>query len=112
MPGRRYFGQRVKVDCAPGDAGLHLPERIVMGQEEIRVAEVLRQWHDHGHPSTSPRKSWLDRKHRTCYRVRAVDGRVCEIYVDRTGGRRDWFLTKVETPAGAAPSRRRRASQG
>ncbi len=94
MSERRFFGQRVEVVCEEDSAGFHLPSRFILGKEVLGVAEVLRRWHDRGfHPQTR-RRTWLERRHRTFYRVRASDGFVYDLYVDRTGGRRDWFVTR------------------
>ncbi len=105
MTEQRFFGQRVQVTCERDAGGLHLPFRFVLDKEVLEVAEVLRRWHDRGfHPRTR-RRTWLDRRHRTFYRVRADDGCIYELYVDRTGGRRDWFITrKAPAPEGRSAS--------
>jgi hypothetical protein len=91
---RRFFGRRVEVTCEKDAAGFVLPARFELGDRCIHVAEVLAQWHDHGfHPGTR-RRSWLERRHRTHYRVRGDDGCLYDLYVDRTGERRDWFVTE------------------
>jgi hypothetical protein len=98
MSGRRFFGERVQVVCDRDAAGFHLPARFVFGEKTVEVAEVLRRWQDRGFHPRTPRRSWLERRHRTFYRVRATDGFVYDLYVDRTGGRRDWFVTR-RTPS-------------
>ena len=115
MRERRFFGQRIEVTCEKDDTGFQLPCRFTLGDNEIRVADVLRRWHDYAHPSTSRRRTWLERKHRTYYRVRATDGSIYELYVDRTGGRRDWFLTRraarTDSHQAAEDDARRECSQ-
>ena len=102
MREERFFGQRLKVTCERDADGFVLPAEFALGDEVIRVTEVLRQWHDSGFAATSPQRTWLERRHRTHYRVRGDDGRIYELYVDRTGGRRDWFLVRRTAGAGAA----------
>ncbi len=94
MREERFFGRRVSVTCEQDAAGFSLPAEFTLGDEVIHVREVLRQWHDSGFAATSPRHTWLERRHRTHYRVRGDDGRVYELYVDRTGSRRDWYLLR------------------
>ena len=94
MREQRFFGRRVRVTSEPDAAGFHHPTEFVLGDEVIRVTEVLRRWHDSGFASTSSRRTWLDRRHRTHYRVRGDDGHIYDLYVDRTGGRRDWYLLR------------------
>jgi hypothetical protein len=99
MQEERFFGRRTKVACARDAGGFLLPAEFALGDETIRIAEVLLQWHDSGFASTSPRRTWLERRHRTHYRVRGDDGCVYELYVDRTGRRREWYLVKRLTEA-------------
>jgi len=94
MQEKRFFGRRVHVECERDPAGFLLPAEFVLGDEVLRVQDILLQWHDSGFASTSPRRTWLERRHRTHYRVRADDGCVYELYVDRTGNRRDWYLVR------------------
>lgn len=94
MQEKRFLGQRVQVRCGQDVAGILLPAELVLGDRVIRVQEVLQQWHDSGFPRTSPRRTWLERRHRTHYLVRAEDGYCYELYVDRTGNRRDWFVVR------------------
>jgi Domain of unknown function (DUF6504) len=91
---RRFFGQPVQVATAADAAGLQAPVSFELGDQTIRVTEVLAQWHNAGFHPMARRRSWLERRHRTYYRVRAEDGYVYELYVDRTGGRRDWFVVE------------------
>ncbi|MBM3500102.1 MAG: hypothetical protein FJX74_15710 [Armatimonadetes bacterium] len=105
MHEQRFFGRRVPVRCARDAAGFLLPAQFTLGDEVFHIQEVLLQWHDSGFASTSSRRTWLERRHRTHYRVRADDGCVYELYVDRTGRRRDWYLVRrTSDAAGEAPA--------
>ncbi|MBM3476454.1 MAG: hypothetical protein FJX75_24545 [Armatimonadetes bacterium] len=94
MREERFFGRRVTVTCREDTAGFLLPAEFVLGEDVVRIAEVLRQWHDSGFAGTSRRRTWLERRHRTHYRVRGEDGRIYDLYVDRTGARREWYLLR------------------
>jgi hypothetical protein len=94
MREHRFFGQRVEVTCEPDAAGFRAPSRFLLGEDAVEVEAVLDSWHDSGFHPRAPRRTWLERRHRTYYRVRAGDGCVYELYVDRTGGRRDWFVAR------------------
>ncbi|MGQ9730882.1 MAG: DUF6504 family protein [Candidatus Zipacnadales bacterium] len=94
MRRQRFFGQRIEVRCQHDESGLYVPQQFVFGEEVLRITEILRQWHDSGFNATSRRRTWLERRHRTYYRVHTHDGSLCDLYVDRTGNRRDWFLTR------------------
>ncbi len=91
---RRFFGRRVEVTCRKDAGGFVLPASFELGDRLIEVTEIIAQWHNYGfHPMTR-RRSWLDRRHRTHYRVRGDDGCTYDLYLDRTGGRREWFVTE------------------
>jgi hypothetical protein len=63
--------------------------------ETYEIQEIEHSWQDYGQPSTGPRKTnWRTRRHRNYYRVKADDGNVYEIYLDRSGNRRQWYLGK------------------
>ena len=108
MREERFFGRRVRVTCRQDAAGFLLPAEFALGDEVVRIAEVLRQWHDRGFAGTARQRTWLERRHRTHYRVRGDDGRIYDLYVDRTGGRREWYLLRRaarpnEPPEAAEP---------
>ena len=102
MTEQRFFGRGVEVACERDAAGFLLPTRFVLGKETIQVAGVVAQWHDHGFHATVRSRTWLERRHRTFYRVRAEDGRLFELYLDRTGSRRVWFVTREWAPGDPA----------
>lgn len=71
------------------------PDRFVWGEQRFEVREVLAEWHDYrrrGRMAQNMRPHRLARAERTgswgvgrdFYRVRTDDGRVFEIYYDRS----------------------------
>jgi len=86
----RLIQEPVTVETAPRPSGLVAPARFRHRGEEHEVAEVLRTWQDHGYPHGTPRHSWLERRHRTYFRLRTTEGRLFDLYLDRTGNRAHW----------------------
>ncbi len=59
----------------------------------MRVVEVVQAWQDYGFGATHPAaRNWRTRRHRNYYLVRAEDGRLYELYLDRGAKRRQWYL--------------------
>jgi hypothetical protein len=102
MREERFFGQRIVVRCERDEGGFSEPREFLLGDEAVRVVEVLRRWHDSGFDATTRSRTWLERHHRTHYRVRVEDGGIYELYMDRTGSRRVWFLARRLAHSGAA----------
>ncbi len=69
------------------------PASFVWRGREYKVAAVEAAWQDHGCGTLSPRHAnWRLRRHRNYYRVRTDDGRLYDLYLDRSGGKRTWML--------------------
>lgn len=71
------------------------PDRFIRGDEVIDITEVLAEWHDYrrrGRMAQNMRPERLARAERTgswgvgrdYYRVRTQDGRIFELYYDRS----------------------------
>ncbi len=77
------YRQSIMVRCADG-----IPAAFTWHEGEREVVEVLGTWR--------LRDRWWDAQtasDRTYYRLRCVDGLLCEIYVDAVTGR--WMLDRV-----------------
>lgn len=73
-----------------------VPESFTWRGTTLKVSEVLAEWQDWGFGATHPAaRNWKTRRHRNYYRVRAVDGKLYELYLDRGSGRRRWYLYQV-----------------
>jgi hypothetical protein len=92
----------------------HCPDRFTWGQNAFRVVTVLREWHDYRRrgrmahnmrpehaQAASRRGSWG--VGRDYFRVRTEDGRIFEIYYDRSpkdseGRKGAWYLFRELGP--------------
>ena len=99
---RRFFGQRIEVTVERDAAGFSLPTSLTVEGRPIAVVEVLSRWHDAGFSALTRRRTWLERRHRTYYRLRGDDGFIYEVYLDRGGKRPNWFLTLQTTSPSAS----------
>lgn len=89
-----FIGETVRVRWTQ-EVGYKRPTTITRDGEDIAVQEVLMKWEDHAFGQSPPkRRSWWLRRHRTYYRVRTVDGRVFELYLDRGAQKETWVLVK------------------
>ncbi|MFA5309210.1 MAG: DUF6504 family protein [Dehalococcoidales bacterium] len=79
MP-ERYFGQPLEVTTG-GD--VKTPVAFKLDGRDYTVAEVLESWPDYGFGRSTTSRTWRERHHRTCFRVKTADGAVFEIYYDR-----------------------------
>lgn len=70
------------------------PVAFVWQGQTIEIVQILEQWQDWHHGATHPiARSWRTRRHRNYYRVKAGDGHVYEIYLDRSRlNRLQWYL--------------------
>jgi len=97
----RFIGSTVTVDWTQ-EVGFKRPVAIVVDGTRISIDRVLDRWDDHGFGQAPPKKrAWYLRRHRTCYRVLAEDGRVLELYLDRAAEKETWVLVKEIRPSTA-----------
>ena len=91
-PASKFIGSPVKVEFSQ-EPGYKRPLALNWNDEGAFVSEVLSRWEDWGFGAAPPkRRHWWQRRHRTYYRVRTTDGRIFELYYDRS--RQEWFLTR------------------
>lgn len=85
-----FIGQPVEVFFAakPGP-----PRAFTWEGRTLAVVEVLEHWQDYGFGSTHPAaRNWRTRRHRNYYRLRAEDGHIYDLYLDRGAKRPRWYL--------------------
>ncbi len=59
------------------------------------IVRLLEVWTDAGFADPGGRrKHWWERRHRNYYRVETEEGDVWDLYLDRSGRRRRWFLSR------------------
>lgn len=85
-----FIGEPVEVRVGPGPGA---PASFTWQGRSLGVVEVVEAWQDYGFGATHPAaRNWRTRRHRNCYRVRAEDGHLYELYLDRGSGQRRWYL--------------------
>ena len=77
---RRFFGQQISVDRDPET---HEPTGFSFREEVHEVAQIITSWQDFDMPNDGRRHRWIQRHHRSYYRVQTSEGRRFEIYYDR-----------------------------
>lgn len=87
------YSERIEVEL-PQDQALPAPVVFTWRGQRYEVRETVRRWTDTGFPPGAKRRSWLERRHREYFRLRTEEGAVWEVYLDRAGGRRAWFLSR------------------
>ena len=81
MP-QQFLGKEIQV-ITGGE--VKAPTAFTLDQRQYAIAEILREWQDHGYGPTAigRRKRWWERRHRNYYLVKTTDGELFEIYYDR-----------------------------
>lgn len=79
--------------------GVQAPAWFVWRGERYEVTEVLSTRMEAGFGAGEVTRTWYRRRHRNYWRVRASDGKVYELYLDRGSGRRIWTLGRCLSPA-------------
>ncbi len=89
-PTPEFIGEPVEVLHAEGVA---TPTAFIWRGTALRVVEVIEAWQDYGFGATHPAaRNWRTRRHRNWYRVRAEDGCLYELYLDRGARQPRWYL--------------------
>jgi hypothetical protein len=91
----RLVHERIVVETAAPGGGVREPVAFTWRRKRYAVTRVLSSWVDTGFGAGEVTRTWYNRCHRNHYRLETEDGSVCEIYLDRSGQRRDWFLARV-----------------
>ena len=95
MP-ERFFGKRIFVQR---DEETRRPLSFELDGQEHSIEHVMVSWQDYGFPDDGRKHTWIQRRHRSYYRVRTTEGETFEIYYDR-GVSLDhphhmkWYVTK------------------
>lgn len=81
MP-QQFLGKEIQV-ITGGE--VKAPTAFTLDQRQYAIAEIVREWQDHGYGPTAigRRKRWWERRHRNYYLVKTTDGELFEIYYDR-----------------------------
>ena len=88
------YADRIEVELEKGVRALARPRAFVWRGQRYEVARILDAWHDAGFAGQLRTKhGWWDRRHRNYFRVETESGEVWDIYLDRSGRKRQWYLS-------------------
>ncbi len=86
------ISDRIEVETAAPEGGMKRPVAFMWDGTRYEIERILDFSFDTGFGAQKRGRAWYTRRHRNCYRVEASDGHVYDIYLDRSGGKRDWVL--------------------
>ncbi len=87
----QFISRSILVEPSPNGGGE--PAAFTVDGETYRVLEIQSAWQDWGFGGTHPAaRTWRTRRHRNYYRVLCDDGHAYEVYLDRSSGRREWYV--------------------
>jgi len=89
-----FICEPIEVETTESVAGRKEPAAFTWRGTRYVIEEIVSAWTDAG----SPTRKWYQRRYRNYYRVRADDGKLYEIYLERPTPRRLWFLSKCLSP--------------
>lgn len=76
------------------EGGVREPVAFTWRGRRYEVHQIINAWVDMGFGAGETTRTWYNRRHRNYYRVEADDGEKYELYLDRSGKRRDWVLAR------------------
>ncbi len=88
------ISEPIAVEQERGPGGILRPAAFVWRGRRYGIVEIVRLRFDSGFAPGELTRTWWRRRHRNHYVVRADDGVLYELYLDRGGSRRRWFLLK------------------
>jgi hypothetical protein len=86
------------VELSEPAEGVQAPAAFTWRGTRYEVLEVLSARTEVGFGAGEVTRTWYRRRHRNYWRVRASDGKLYELYLDRGSGRRIWTLGKCLSP--------------
>lgn len=88
------ISERIEVELSDPEHSLREPVAFTWRGKRYAVRAVLTAWVDAGFGAGEVTRTWYRRRHRNYYRVETDEGEIYEIYLDRSGSRREWVLAK------------------
>jgi hypothetical protein len=83
-----FFSEEIDVQTGPASGR---PAAFTWRGRRYAIREIWGEWPDYGF-GAAPTGRWWQRRHRTYYRVVTDGEEVFEIYLDRGGHRKQWYL--------------------
>jgi hypothetical protein len=90
----RFIGEPVEVEMSAPPGGVFAPSSFTWRGQTLQVEAVQQVFAETGWPRTLRSRGWWQKRFRNHYVVRASDGHVYQLTLDRSGGRRVWTLMK------------------
>ena len=87
----KFIGEMIDVEL---DEDTRIPLSFIWQGTKYTILKIKSSWQDYGfgHSPAPKRVPWRTRHHRTYYQVVIENNRTFEIYYDRGGKKRTWFL--------------------
>jgi hypothetical protein len=92
-----FFSEEIEVETGRSSGR---PSAFTWRGRRYEIREIWGEWPDYGFGAV-PSGRWWQRRHRTYYRVVTGGDEVFEIYLDRGGHRRQWYLYRCLSPGPA-----------
>lgn len=88
------ISEKIRIETSAPTAGLKEPVAFTWRGHRYAIVRLVKAWVDAGFGAGEATRTWYNRRHRNYYRVEADDGEMYELYLDRSGKRRDWYLAR------------------
>ncbi|MCX7918112.1 MAG: DUF6504 family protein [bacterium] len=87
----KFYGEPIEVEL---DAASRQPIMFCWRKKKYLIRTIRSSWQDvgFGHRIIPKRVAWRLRHHRNYFQVETDDGKVFEIYCDRTAKKKTWIL--------------------
>jgi len=94
------YADPIEVELDESRRVLAGPKTFVWREQRYVVERIIKMWSDSSRPDQRRRKhGWWERRHRDYFRVQTESGEVWDIYRDRGGRRRLWYLSRRWDPS-------------
>lgn len=90
----KLISERIEVEFTESPGGLKEPAAFVWRGERHVIRRIVNAWVDAGFGAGEVTRTWYRRRHRNVYRVETDQGELYEIYLDRSGSKREWVLAR------------------
>lgn len=90
----RFIGETVEVKMSAPEGGVMAPASFTWRGTTLQVTTILQVFAEAAWPRTSRTRGWWQKRRRNHWIVRASDGHVYQLTLDRSGSRRVWILLK------------------
>ena len=86
------ISERIEVEMEETELAMKVPAAFVWDGTRYEIERILYFRSDTGFGAQTRVKALFTLSHRNCYRVEASDGHIYDIYLDRSGHKREWVL--------------------